>query len=215
MAKPELLAPAGDFEQLTMALVYGADAVYFGGHSFGLRAAAGNFGTGELEGAIALCHSHGCRAYITCNAVLSNDDAHSLPAYLEQIADAKADAIIVSDPGALVLAKKHAPAVDIHISTQAGVFNYESARFFYDMGASRIILARELPLCDITRIRDNTQTGLELEAFVHGSMCVAISGRCLLSSYLIGRDANTHIGRARPVPFAVQISCPVVRDSPP
>jgi len=151
---------------------------------------AGNFGSEELVGAIALCHEHGAKAYVTCNAVLTNDDVGNLPGFLEEIAGAGADAVIVSDLGALVLAGKHAPSVNIHISTQAGVFNYESARAFFDLGASRIILARELPLSEIARIRDNAPPELELEAFAHGSMCMAISGRCLLSNYLAGRDAN-------------------------
>jgi len=173
-----------------MSLTYGADAVYLGGLRFGLRAGAGNFGAGGLADAVKTCHERGARAYITCNAVLTNDDAHCLPGFLEELADAGADAVIVSDIGALTLARKHAPAVEIHISTQAGVFNFESARAFYDLGASRVILARELPLREIALIRDKTPPGLILEAFVHGSMCVAISGRCLLSNYLIGRDAN-------------------------
>ena len=190
MTKPELLSPARDPEQLIMALTYGADAVYLGGLRFGLRASAGNFAPGELAGAVELCHRRGTKAYITCNAVLTNDDARDLPGHLEEIANAGADAVIVSDLGALALAKRHAPSVDIHISTQAGVFNYESALAFHELGASRIILARELPLFEIARIRENTPPELELEAFAHGSMCVAISGRCLLSSYLTGRDSN-------------------------
>lgn len=190
MAIPELLSPARDFEQLIMSLVYGADAVYFGGRSFGLRAYAGNFSPDELPVAIRMCHEHNVKAYITCNSVLANDDVYELPGFLEEIADARADAVIVSDLGALMLARKYAPALDIHISTQAGVFNYESARAFHGLGASRIILARELPLFEIKRIHDNIPAGLELEAFAHGSMCMAISGRCLLSSYLAGRDAN-------------------------
>jgi len=190
MVKPELLSPARDHEQLIMSLAYGADAVYLGGLRFGLRASAGNFEPGKLADAVRICHEHGAKAYITCNAVLTNDDARDLPGHLEEIAGAGADAVIVSDLGALTLARKHAPSVDIHISTQAGVFNYESALAFHALGASRIILARELPLNEIARIREKTPPELELEAFVHGSMCVAISGRCLLSSYLAGRDAN-------------------------
>ena len=190
MTKPELLSPARDPEQLIMALTYGADAVYLGGLKFGLRALAGNFGPEELADAVTRCHERGAKAYITCNAVLTNDDAEKLPEFLSEIATAGADAVIVSDLGALTLAKKHAPTLDIHISTQAGVFNYESARTFHSLGAKRVILARELPLCEIARIRENTPPELELEAFAHGSMCVAISGRCLLSNYLTGRDAN-------------------------
>ena len=186
--RPELLSPARDFEQLMMSLTYGADAVYLGGNSFTLRASAGNFD--DLAGAVALCHKHGAKAYITCNAVLTNDDATGLPGFLEEIARAGADAVIVSDIGALELAKKYAPAVEIHISTQAGVMNFESARAFHGLGASRVILARELPLTEIARIRKHTPPELGLEAFVHGSMCVSFSGRCLLSNYLAGRDAN-------------------------
>lgn len=188
--RPELLSPARDTEQLIMALTYGADAVYLGGLSFGLRARAGNFGKDELASAIDMCRRHDVKAYITCNSVLNNDDVRDLPEFLEEIAAAGANAVIVSDPGALPLARKYAPGVEIHISTQAGVFNYESARVFYDLGASRVILARELPLTEIAKIREHTPSELELEAFVHGSMCVAISGRCLLSNYLAGRDAN-------------------------
>ena len=188
--KPELLSPARDPEQLIMALTYGADAVYLGGQKFGLRASAGNFSSDGLPDAVKLCHGHGAKVYVTCNAVMTNDDIRGLPEFLEDISAAGADAVIVSDIGALSLAKKHAPAADIHISTQAGVFNYESARTLHDLGASRVILARELPLFEIARIRENTPGELELEAFVHGSMCVAISGRCLLSNYLTGRDAN-------------------------
>ena len=187
---PELLSPARDFEQLTMSLTYGADAVYLGGRRFGLRAAAGNFASEELPVAVNFCHERGAKAYVTVNSVLSNDDVLELPGFLEEIADAGVDAVIVSDLGALMLAKKYAPAINIHISTQAGVFNSESARAFHDLGAARVILARELPLYEIARIRDNVPNDLELEAFTHGSMCVAISGRCLLSHYLAGRDAN-------------------------
>ena len=190
MVKPELLSPAGNSEQLIMSLTYGADAVYLGGQSFGLRAAAGNFRSEEMPDAIALCHKFGAGAYITCNAILTSDEMRALPGFLEEISDAGADAVIVSDIGAIALIRKYAPSVEIHISTQAGVFNHESARAFYDLGASRIILARELPLYEIAQIRSNAPQELDLEAFVHGSMCVAMSGRCLLSHYLAGRDAN-------------------------
>ena len=188
--QPELLSPARDFEQLIMSLTYGADAVYLGGRSFGLRASAGNFDHEELSNAVKLCHEHGAKAYITCNAVMTNNDAKSLPAFLEVLVAAAADAVIISDLGALRLAKKHAPTLDIHISTQAGIFNYESAASFYDLGAKRVILARELPLAEIGVLCKETPPELEIEAFVHGSMCVSISGRCLLSNYLTGRDAN-------------------------
>ncbi|MCL2201134.1 MAG: U32 family peptidase [Oscillospiraceae bacterium] len=190
MTKPELLSPARDAEQLIMALTFGADAVYMGGLQFGLRASAGNFGSEDMAEAIKVCHSHGVRAYITCNAVMNNDDAHALPAFLEELESAGADAVIVSDIGALALSRKYAPSVEAHISTQAGVFNFETAKALHAMGASRVILARELTLKEIAVMRENIPQELELEAFVHGAMCVAISGRCLLSSYLTGRDAN-------------------------
>jgi len=173
-----------------MALTYGADAVYLGGLRFGLRAFAGNFDTDALASAVKHCHERGKRTYITCNAVLNNDDVQAFPAFLEELADAGADAIIVSDIGALALSKKYAPDLKIHISTQAGVFNHETAKALFDMGASRVILARELPLSEIAKLRENTPKELEIEGFVHGAMCVAISGRCLLSNYLTGRDAN-------------------------
>ena len=190
MTKPELLSPARDAEQLIMALTYGADAVYMGGLRFGLRAFAGNFGGEALSAAVKLCHDFGARAFVTCNAVLNNDDVRALPEFLEEISTAGADAVIVSDIGALSLARKYAPLVDVHISTQAGVFNYEAASALYDLGAKRVILARELPVTQIAELRQNTPPELELEGFVHGAMCVAISGRCLLSNYLAGRDAN-------------------------
>ena len=190
MEKPELLSPARDFEQLIMALTYGANAVYMGGHNYGLRANAGNFGTDELKKATALCHEFGAKAFITCNAVFNNSDMLTFPEFLEELEDADADAIIVSDIGVIPLAVKYAPSVDVHISTQAGVFNFQTASALYDMGAKRVILARELSLNDIAQLRAKTPSGLEIETFVHGAMCVAISGRCLLSNYLTGRDAN-------------------------
>jgi len=187
--KPELLSPARDMEQLIMSLTYGADAVYFGASQFGLRSSAG-FKPEELQSAVDLCHAYGAKAYITCNAVLTNDDACDLPGFLEALATIGADAVIVSDLGAMALVKKHAPDLDIHISTQAGVMNYETAQALHSLGASRIVLARELPLSEIAKIREQTPPELELEAFAHGSMCVSFSGRCLLSNYMTGRDAN-------------------------
>ena len=186
----ELLSPAGDMERLVMALTYGADAVYLAGTRFGLRAGAGNFTDEEMEKAIKLCHERGVRVYVTCNTIIRNEDARALPPFLESLQDIGADAVIVSDLGAFALAKKYAPKLQLHISTQAGIANFESANAFFDMGASRIVLARELTLGDVVEIREKTPPALELEAFVHGSMCVSFSGRCLLSSYLTGRDAN-------------------------
>lgn len=188
--KPELLAPAGSLEILTYALRYGADAVYVGGKDFSMRAAPKNFDEEELRLAVKLCHENDKKLYLTCNILAHNREIELLPAYLEQVADAGVDALIVSDLGVLELAKKHAPKAEIHISTQAGVVNYATANMLYNMGASRVVLARELPLEEIAEIRQKTSKELEIEAFVHGAMCVSFSGRCLLSNYIVGRDAN-------------------------
>lgn len=190
MKKPELLAPAGDMERLVMALSYGADAVYLSGRRFGMRASAGNFGPEELKAAGRLCRQYGAAMYVACNTVMRGDDIKALPPFLESLQEAGAHAVIVSDLGALALVKKHAPGLGVHISTQAGVTNAESARLLYELGASRVILARELTLNEIADIRRRTPPDLELEVFVHGAMCVSFSGRCLLSNYLTGRDAN-------------------------
>ncbi len=173
-----------------MALRYGADAVYLSGQRFGMRAASGNFGIDELQIAAELCREHGARLYAACNTVMHGDDIKALPPFLEQLQSAGVDALIVSDLGAMALAKKYAPGLKCHVSTQAGVTNAESARAFFDLGATRVILARELTLGEIREIRDNTPGELEIETFVHGSMCMGFSGRCLLSNYLTGRDAN-------------------------
>lgn len=186
----ELLAPAGDKERLTMAVTYGADAVYLAGQSFGMRAAAGNFDEAGLCEAVLFCHQRGVKVYVTCNTLLRNEEMQALPQFLRQLEAAGADAVIVSDLGALTLAKKYAPRTALHISTQAGILSADTAKAYHDLGASRVILARELSLGEIRTIRDNVPDSLELEAFVHGSMCMAFSGRCLLSNYLAGRDAN-------------------------
>lgn len=186
----EILSPAGDMERLIMAISYGADAVYLAGQRFGMRAAAGNFSHDEMLRAVDMCHHREVKVYVTCNIVPRNSDIAELPTFLEQIQDAGADAVIVADIGVLAMAKKYAPNLNIHISTQAGVANYETARTFYDMGASRVVLARELTLAEIAEIRAKVPAKLELEAFGHGSMCVSFSGRCLLSNYLADRDAN-------------------------
>lgn len=186
----EILSPAGDPERLDMALTYGADAVYLAGKRFGMRAAAGNFSDVEMIEAVKLCRAKGAKIYVTCNATLRNDEISLLPPFIESLAFAGVDAVIVADLGVLALAKKYAPNLRIHVSTQAGIMNYESARMVADMGASRAILARELTIDEIAEIRIKTPADLELESFVHGSMCVSISGRCLLSNYLTGRDAN-------------------------
>lgn len=188
--KPELLAPAGDMERLTMALHYGADAVYLAGTEFGMRAAAGNFDEKQMREAVALCHSKGVSVHVTCNTLPREDEISRLPAYLEQLEDIGVDALIVADLGVIAMAKKYAPKTELHISTQLGIVNSETCKMVFDMGASRAVLARELSLEDIKKIRSNSPKALELEAFVHGAMCVSFSGRCLLSNYLTNRDAN-------------------------
>ena len=177
-------------ERLEMALLYGADAVYLALNRFGMRAAAGNFSPDELRTAVRMSHERGVRVYVACNNVMHEGDIAALPEAIELIADAGADALILSDMGALRLAKKHAPSLDIHISTQAGVANSAAATELYELGAKRVILARELTLDEIAKLRQNTPADLEIEVFAHGSMCVSFSGRCLLSNYLNGRDGN-------------------------
>ena len=188
--RPELLAPAGDFEKLRIAVAYGADAVYLSGTHFGLRAKAKNFSEGELAVAIAYAHEHKVRVYVTANVFAHNNDIDEMAGYFETLAAMDADGFIISDPGVLRLAKHEAPGVEAHISTQANVTNYASARFWHDMGASRIILARELSLEEIAEIRVKCPKELMLEGFVHGAMCMSYSGRCMLSRYMTGRDAN-------------------------
>ena len=188
--KPELLAPAGDMERLKMAALYGADAVYLAGQSFGMRSFAGNFSPEELLQAVRFAHDRGIRVHVTVNTMARNDEIDRLPEWLELLDSAGVDALIVADMGAFTLAGRYAPRCQRHISTQASVANYASAAAWYELGASRVILARELSLEEIREIRARTPKALELEAFVHGAMCVSYSGRCLLSSYMTGRDGN-------------------------
>ena len=188
--KPEILAPAGDVERLKMAVLYGADAVYLAGTDFGMRAFAGNFSPDELRQAVEFAHSHGVRTYCTINTMPRNDEVSRLPEHLELLNDAGVDAVIAADLGAFALAGKYAPNCRRHVSTQASVCNYETARAWYDLGASRVVLARELSLEEIRTIREKIPAELELETFVHGAMCVSYSGRCLLSNYMTGRDAS-------------------------
>lgn len=190
MKKPELLAPVGDMERLVAAVEFGADAVYLAGKVFGMRAAPSNFTDEELEEAVAYCHENGVRVYVTCNTLPRNDELAELPDFLKHCEKAGVDAFIISDLGVLALAKKYAPSVELHISTQMGVVNYAGAQALYDLGAKRVVLARELSLDEIKGIRDNTSPELEIETFVHGAMCMSFSGRCLLSNYLTDRDAN-------------------------
>lgn len=177
-------------ERLVMALNYGADAVYLAGTQFGMRASAGNFDEAQLRQAVGMAHSLGRRVYVTCNTLPREDELAALPGYLEFLQDAGADALIIADLGVLELAKRHAPRVAKHVSTQFGVINSAAANALYALGADTVVLARETPLEDIRKIRRNTPPELRLEAFVHGAMCVSFSGRCLLSNYLTGRDAN-------------------------
>ena len=188
--KPELLAPAGDMERLMAAVKYGADAVYLGGTMFGMRAAPANFNEEQLPVAVKYCHERGVKVYLTCNVLPRNNELPELPEFLINAQKAGVDALIISDIGVLALAKKYVPDMEIHISTQSGIVNYETAKAFYDMGAKRIVTARELKMTELAEIRDNIPDDMDIECFVHGAMCVSFSGRCLISNYLVGRDAN-------------------------
>ena len=190
MAKLELLSPAGDMERLKMAVLYGADSVYLAGTDFGMRSFAGNFTPEELPKAVEFAHSHGVKVHVTVNTMPRNDEVASLPPYLEQLQDANVDALILADLGAFTLAGKYAPKCQRHISTQQSIANYECANAWYDLGAQRVVLARELSLEEIRTIREKTPKALEIETFGHGAMCVSYSGRCLLSNYMTGRDSN-------------------------
>lgn len=188
--KLEVLAPAGDIERLRMSVTYGADAVYLAGNAFGMRSFAGNFSPEELKEAVAFCHAHGVKVHVTCNTMPRNEEISRLPEWLEYLAEVGVDAAIVADVGVLSLLKKHAPNVKAHISTQASIVNFQAANAWHDLGAARVILARELTLDEIREIRAKSPKELEIEAFVHGAMCVSYSGRCLLSNYMTGRDSN-------------------------
>ena len=190
MKKIELLSPAGDMERLKMAVLYGADAVYLAGTAFGMRAFAGNFSPEELPQAVAYAHSKGVKVHVTVNTMPRNEEAAQLPASLEQLQDAGVDALILADLGAFMLAGKYAPKCQRHISTQQSIANYECAQSWFDLGAQRVVLARELSLEEIRTIRQKTSPELEIETFGHGAMCVSYSGRCLLSNYMTGRDSN-------------------------
>ncbi|MDG4475688.1 U32 family peptidase [Thiovibrio frasassiensis] len=188
MKLPELLAPAGNFEKMQTAIHYGADAVYLGGKKFSLRAHATNFSEEEIRQGVAYAHERGVQVYTTLNIFAHNDDLAELPDYLAELREAKVDGLIISDPGIFAVAKRLVPEIPIHLSTQANVTNLESVRFWASQGVKRLNLARELSLAEITQIRQATET--ELEIFVHGALCISYSGRCLLSLYLTGRDAN-------------------------
>ena len=190
MRKLELLSPAGDMERLKMSVLYGADAVYLAGTSFGMRSFAGNFSPEELPVAVKFAHEHGVKCHVTVNTMPRNEEVAQLPAYLEQLDDAGVDALIVADLGAFMLAGKYAPHCERHISTQQSIANYECAQSWFDLGAQRVVLARECSLDEIRTIRQKVDPKLEIETFGHGAMCVSYSGRCLLSNYMTGRDSN-------------------------
>ncbi|MCR5293821.1 MAG: U32 family peptidase [Lachnospiraceae bacterium] len=190
MRHPELLIPAGSLEVLKIAVLYGADAVYLGGEVMSLRAKAKNFTGEEMREGIAFARARGVKVYVTANIFAHNADLAEAEAYFEELREMKPDAVLVADPGIFLLARKLMPEIDIHISTQANSTNYETCRFWYELGARRIVTARELTLKEIREIRDRIPEDLEIEAFVHGAMCISYSGRCLLSNYLTGRDAN-------------------------
>lgn len=190
MRKLELLSPAGDMERLKMSVLYGADAVYLAGTSFGMRSFAGNFSPEELPLAVKFAHDHGVKVHVTVNTMPRNNEIVELPAYLEQLDDAGVDALITADLGVFTLAGKYAPHCQRHVSTQQSIANYECAQAWYDLGAKRVVLARELSLDEIRVIRQKVSPELEIETFGHGAMCVSYSGRCLLSNYMTGRDSN-------------------------
>lgn len=190
MNKIELLAPAGDLEKLKTALIYGADAVYFGGEMFSLRSAAGNLNIYEIKEGVEFAHNLGKRAYLTTNIFAHNEDVKPFMEYLEKIKDIPIDAFIVSDPGVLSMIKSVIPNAEIHLSTQANMTNYMTAKFWQSQGVSRIVLARELSFDEIRKIYDEIGSQMEIEAFIHGAMCISYSGRCLLSNFMIERDAN-------------------------
>lgn len=190
MNKAELLAPAGNLEKLQMAILFGADAVYLAGKEFGLRTASDNFTFDEMKTGVSFAHERGRKVYLTMNIIPHNDDMKDAASFLEKAVETGIDAVIVSDPGMFTLVRKTSPDISIHISTQANITNTETVRFWHSLGASRVVLARELSLEEIKQIRSGVPDEMELEAFVHGAMCISYSGRCMLSNYLAGRDAN-------------------------
>lgn len=188
--KPELLIPASNLEVLKVAVTYGADAVYIGGEMFSLRAKAKNFSKEDMKEGIAFAHEHGKQVYVTANITAHNRDLNACYEYFKELKEIKPDALIISDPGVFMIAKEVCPEIDIHISTQANNVNYQTYRFWHEQGATRVVSARELSIREIGEIRANIPDELEIETFVHGAMCISYSGRCLLSNYFTGRDAN-------------------------
>ena len=190
MKRPELLLPAGSLEVLKVAVLYGADAIYIGGEAFGLRAKAKNFSAHEMTEGISFAHAHGVKVYVTANIFAHNRDLEEAAKYFRELAEIKPDAILVSDPGMFMLARENCPEIDLHISTQANNTNYLTYRFWWEQGAKRVVSARELSLEELKTIRQNIPEEMEIESFIHGAMCISYSGRCLLSNYFTGRDAN-------------------------
>lgn len=190
MRKTELLIPAGSLEVLKIAVLYGADAVYIGGEAFGLRAKAQNFSLEEMGEGIRFAHSRGVKVYVTANILAHNRDLAGVEEYFRELKELGPDALIISDPGVFLIARRVLPGMEIHISTQANNTNYQAYRFWWELGAKRVVCARELSLEEIKEIRENIPREMEIESFIHGAMCISYSGRCLLSNFLAGRDAN-------------------------
>lgn len=190
MNKVELLAPAGDLEKLKMAIIYGADAVYIGGENFGMRTASKNFTQDEMKEGVEFAHERGKKVYVTLNIIPHNEDLIGLEDYLKFLDRIHVDAVIVADPGVLMIVRETLPLMEVHVSTQANNTNYQSAKFWYKQGVQRIVTARELSFDEIKEIRQNIPPDMQIESFVHGAMCISYSGRCLISSYMTGRDAN-------------------------
>ena len=188
--KPELLLPASNLEVLKLAFIYGADAVYIGGEMYGLRAKAKNFSLEDMKEGIEFAHKRGKKVYVTANIIAHNEDLKGFREYFKELKEIQPDALIISDPGVLEIAKEIIPDMEIHISTQANNVNYGTYRFWSKMGAKRVVSGRELSLKEIKDIRNNIADDIEIETFIHGAMCIAYSGRCLLSNYFTGRDAN-------------------------
>ena len=190
MKHPELLIPASSLEVLKTAVMFGADAVYIGGEAFGLRAKAKNFSMEKIREGIAFAHAHDVKVYITANILAHNGDLSGVRAYFEELKEIRPDALIISDPGVFMIAREVCPEIDIHISTQANNTNYGTYQFWHQLGARRVVTARELSMAELKEIREKAPADLEMETFIHGAMCISYSGRCLLSNYFTGRDAN-------------------------
>ncbi len=190
MKRPELLVPASSLEVLKIAVIYGADAVYIGGEAFGLRAKAKNFSLEEMKAGIVFAHEHGVKVYVTANILAHNDDLEGVRSYFYELKEIGPDALIISDPGVFMIAKEVCPEIEIHISTQANNTNYGTYQFWHQLGAKRVVTARELSLKELEEIRKQIPDEMEMETFIHGAMCISYSGRCLLSNYFTGRDAN-------------------------